>query len=160
MDACDHATAALAQHASVMSTLACPMARRLLSDPEPATFQSLSDDLRSAERALRHLNRTLRGAAGEDWGNVERLWEEVENAWQRHVAEEEPLMRRLAPLLPPEQALSLIAPLRRATGFSLTRQHPTLLRGGWPIRMAVHAQYRIDRWRDVLDNRESLRAGD
>jgi hypothetical protein len=101
-----------------------------------------------------------RGAAGEDLHNVERLWEEVAQAWQRHIADEEPLIRRLAPLLRPEQALSLITLLRRPAGLSLTRPHPTLLRGGCTTRMAIHLECRIDQWRDVLDNRESLRTGD
>jgi hypothetical protein len=159
-DACDHATAGLSQHAAVMSTRAYPMARRLLPSDAWAIVRSMRGDLRSAERALRHLNRTLRGAAGEDLRNLERLWEEVAQAWQRHTADEEPLIRRLAPLLRPEQALPLIAQLRRPAGLSLTRPHPTLLHGGWTTRMALHAQYRIDQWRDVLDSRESLRAGD
>ena len=119
----------------------------------------MRDDLRCAERALRHLNRILRGAAGEDLQNREQVWHQVERAWQRHVADEEPLIRRLTPLLRPEQALSLIAPLRRPVGRSLTRQHPALLHGGRATRMAIHGQYRIDRWRDVLDNRESSRTG-
>jgi Hemerythrin HHE cation binding domain len=159
LDACDHATAALSQHAAVMSTRAYPMARCLLPGPERAAIRSLRDDLRNAERALRHLNRTLRGAAGEDSDNRERLWDEVEQAWHRHVADEERLTGSLARLLRPDQALSLIARLRRPAGRSLTRQHPALLRGGWPTRMAIHAQHRIDRWRDVLDNRESSRSG-
>jgi hypothetical protein len=159
-DACDHAAAGLAQHAAVMSTLAYPMARRLLPGAAEATIRWMRGDLRRAERALRHLNRTLRGAAGEDLHDVERLWVEVAQAWQRHIADEEPLVRRLAPLLRPEQALTLIALLRRPVRQSLTRPHPNLLRGGWTTRMAIHAQVRIDQWRDVLDNRESLRIGD
>lgn len=92
--------------------------------------------------------------------NVERLWEEVAHAWQRHNANEELLIRRLAPLLRPEQALLLITSLRRPARLSLTRPHPNLLRGGWTTRAAIRAQYRIDQWRDLLDNRESLRTGD
>jgi hypothetical protein len=159
-DACDHATAALSQHAAVMANRAYPLARRLLSSAESATIRSLRRDLRSAERTLRHLNRTLRGAAGEDLHNVEQLWDEVAHAWQRHSADEEPLIRRLAPLLRPEQTLALITGLRRPARLSLTRPHPNLLRGNWTTRVAIHAQYRIDQWRDVLDNRESLRTGD
>jgi hypothetical protein len=159
LDACDRATAALAQHAAVMATLAYPMAQRLLPRRERAAIRAMRDDLRCAERALRHLNRILRGAAGEDLQNKEQLWDQVERAWQRHVADEEPLIRRLTPLLRPEQALSLIAPLRRPVRHSLTRQHPALLRGGWLIRTAIRAQHRIDRWRDILDNRESSRTG-
>jgi hypothetical protein len=159
LDACDRATAALAQHAAVMATLAYPMAQRLLPRRERAAIRAMRDDLRCAERALRHLNRILRGAAGEDLQNKEQLWDQVERAWQRHVAHEEPLIRRLTPLLRPEQALSLIAPLRRPVRHSLTRQHPALLRGGWLIRTAIRAQHRIDRWRDILDNRESSRTG-
>jgi hypothetical protein len=159
-DACDHVAAGLSQHAAVMSTRAYPMASRLLAGAAWATIRSMRGDLRGAERALRHLHRTLRGAAGEDVHNVERLWEEVAQAWQRHIADEEPFIRRLAPLLRPEQALSLIALLRRPAGLSLTRPHPTLLRGGWTTRMAIHLECRIDQWRDVLDNRESLRTGD
>jgi hypothetical protein len=159
-DACDHATAALSQHAAVMATRAYPMARELLPGAESATIRSLRRDLRSAERALRHLNRTLRGAAGEDLHNVERLWEEVAHAWQRHNADEEPFIRRLSPVLRPEQTLLLITSLRRPARLSLTRPHPNLLRGGWTTRVAIHAQYRIDQWRDLLDNRESLRTGD
>ena len=157
LDACDRATAGLAQHAAVMATRAYPMAQCLLPRRERAAIRSMRDDLRCAERALRHLNGILRGAAGEDLQDRERLWDQVERAWQRHVADEEPLIRRLTPLLRPEQALSLIAPLRRPVGRSLTRPHAALLHGGWPTRMAIHAQYRIDRWRDALDNRESLR---
>jgi hypothetical protein len=157
--ACDRATAALAQHAAVMATRAYPMAQRLLPRRERAAIRAMRDDLRCAERALRHLNRTLRGAAGEDLQNKEQLWDQVERAWQRHAADEEPLIRRLTPLLRPEQALSLIAPLRRPVGRSLTRQHPALLHGGWLTRMAIRAQHRIDRWRDILDNRESSRTG-
>jgi hypothetical protein len=142
-DACDHATAALSQHAAVMATRAYPMARRLLSAADWETIRSLRRDLRGAERALRHLNRTLRGAAGEDLHNLERLWEEVAQAWQRHIADEEPLIRRLAPLLRPEQAIPLITRLRRPAGLSLTRPHPSLLRGGLTTRMAIHAQYRM-----------------
>jgi hypothetical protein len=160
LDACDHATAALSQHAAVMSSRAYPMARSLLPFAERDAVPSLREDLRSAERALRHLNRTLRGAAGEDRENVEGLWEDVIRDWHRHIADEEQLIRRLAPRLHPEQALALIALLRRPAGHSLTRQHPRLLRGGWPTRLAIHAEYRIDLWRDVLDNRESLRTGD
>lgn len=159
LDACDRATAALAQHAAVMATRAYPMAQRLLPRREQAAIRAMQHDLRCAERALRHLNRILRGAAGEDIQNREQLWDQVERVWQRHVADEEPLIRRLRPLLRPEQALSLIAPLRRPVGRSLTRQHPALLRGGWPTRMAIRAQHRIDRWRDILDNRESSRTG-
>jgi hypothetical protein len=157
VDACDHATAALSQHAAVMAARAYPMAKRLLPSPDRVGLVSLRHDLRRAERALRHLNRTLRGAAGEDFDNRERLWDEVDQAWQRHITDEEPLIRSLTPLLRPDQALSLIAPLRRPAGLSLTRQHPALLRGGWPTRAAIHAQHRIDRWRDILDNRGSLR---
>lgn len=160
LDACDQATAALSQHAAVMATRAYPMARDLVPVPEQQAIPSLREDLRSAERALRHLNRTLRGAAGEDLEHVDALWDEVTRAWQRHITDEEPLIRRLAPLLRPAQALALIALLRRPTGRSLTRQHPSLLRGGWPTRLAVHAEYRIDQWRDVLDNRESRRTGE
>jgi hypothetical protein len=143
-----------------MSTRAYPMARRLLPLSEREAIPSLRGDLRSAERALRHLNRTLRGAAGEDLEHVDALWGEVIRAWRRHIADEEPLIHRLAPLLHPEQALVLIALLRRPTGLSLTRQHPSLLRGGWPTQLAIHAEYHIDRWRDVLDNRESRRTGE
>lgn len=157
LDACDRATAALSQHAAVMATRAYPMARHLLTGPDRAGLVSMRHDLRCAERALRHLNRTLRGAAGEDFDNRERLWDEVDQAWQRHITDEEPLIRSLTHLLRPDQALSLIAPLRRPAGLSLTRQHPALLRGGWPTRAAIHAQHRIDRWRDILDNRGSLR---
>ena len=159
LDACDRATAALAQHAAVMATRAYPMTQRLLPRRERAAIRAMRDDLRCAERALRHLNRILRGAAGENLQDKEQRWDQVERAWQRHVADEEPLIRRLTPLLRPEQALSLIAPLRRPVGRSLTRQHPALLHGGRATRTAIHAQYRIDRWRDVLDNRESLRTG-
>ncbi len=159
LDACDRATAALAQHAAVMATRAYPMAQSLLPRRERAAIRAMRDDLRCAERALRHLNRILRGAAGEDLQNKEQLWDQVERAWQRHVADEEPLIRRLTPLLRPEQALSLIAPLRRPVRRSLTRQHPALLRGGWLTRTAIRAQHRIDRWRDILDNRESSRTG-
>jgi hypothetical protein len=159
LDACDRATAALAQHAAVMATRAYPMAQSLLPRRERAAIRAMRDDLRCAERALRHLNRILRGAAGEDLQNKEQLWDQVERAWQRHVADEEPLIRRLTPLLRPEQALSLIAPLRRPVRRSLTRQHPALLRGGWLTRTAIRAQHRIDRWRDTLDNRESSRTG-
>ncbi|HVD88062.1 MAG TPA: hypothetical protein VNB91_04070 [Jatrophihabitantaceae bacterium] len=159
LDACDRATAALAQHAAVMATRAYPMAQSLLPHRERAAIRALRDDLRCAERALRHLNRILRGAAGEDLQNRDQMWDEVERAWQRHIADEEPLIRRLTPLLRPEQALSLIAPLRRPVGRSLTRQHPALLRGGWLTRTAIRAQHRIDRWRDILDNRESSRTG-
>jgi hypothetical protein len=159
LDASDRATAALAQHAAVMATRAYPMAQRLLPRRERAAIRAMRDNLRCAERALRHLNGILRGAAGEDLQNREQLWDQVEHAWQRHVADEEPLIRRLTPLLRPEQALSLIAPLRRPVGRSLTRQHPALLRGGWLTRTAIRAQHRIDRWRDILDNRESSRTG-
>jgi hypothetical protein len=159
LDACDRATAALAQHAAVMSTRAYPMAQRLLPRRERAAIRSMRDDLHGAERGLQHLNGILRGAAGEDLQDKNQRWDQVERAWQRHVADEEPLIRRLTPLLRPEQALSLIAPLRRPVGRSLTRPHPALLHGGRPTRMAIHAQYRIDRWRDVLDNRESSRTG-
>lgn len=159
LDAADHATAAVSQHAAVMATRAYPMARRLLPGPDRAAIMPLRDDLQSAECALGHLNRALRGAAGEDFDSRQRLWDEVEKAWQRHVAGEEPFIRTLTPILRPDQALSLIAPLRRPAGLSLTRQHPALLCGGWPTRMAIHAQHRVDRWRDILDNRGSLRAG-
>jgi hypothetical protein len=159
LDACDRATAALAQHAAVMATCAYPMAQSLLPRRDRAVIRAMRDDLRRAERALRHLNRILRGAAGEDLQNKEQLWDQVEHAWQHHVADEGPLIRRLTPLLRPEQALSLIAPLRRPVRRSVTRQHPALLHGGWPTRMAIRAQHRIDRWRDTLDNRENLRTG-
>jgi hypothetical protein len=159
LDAYDHASAALSQHAAVMSTRAYPMAQRLLPRSERAAIRSMGDDLRCAERALRYLNRILRGAAGEDLQDREQRWDQVERAWQRHVADEELLIRRLMPLLRPEQAVSLIAPLRRPVGRSLTRPHPALLHGGWLTRMLIHAQYRIDRLRDVFDNRESLRIG-
>ena len=90
LNACDRATAALAQHAAVMATRAYPMAQRLLPRRERAAIRAMRDDLRCAERALRHLNGILRGAAGEDLQNREQLWDQVERAWQRHVADEEP----------------------------------------------------------------------
>ena len=153
--ACDRAVAALSQHAAVMSTVAYPMARLLLPRPERAPLRSLTADLRQAEQAMRHLNRLLRGAARENPRYEEQMWQVVERAWRRHVADEEPLLRRLAPLLPPERAVSLMASLRRPFRHSLTRPHPALLHAGWPTRLAIRAQYRIDRWRDVLDNRSS-----
>jgi hypothetical protein len=96
-DACDRATAALSQQAAAMSTRAYPMARNFLPVSERSEIPSLRNDLRRAERALRHLNRILRGAAGEDVANVEGLWEDLMAAWQRHTTGEEPLIRRLAP---------------------------------------------------------------
>ncbi|PZS04856.1 MAG: hypothetical protein DLM56_04535 [Pseudonocardiales bacterium] len=161
LGACDRATAALSQHAAVMSTRAYPMLRRVLPAPERAATGPLTEDLRSAERALRHLNRLLRGASAEDesYQNRERLWQEVDRAWHHHVADEEPLLRRAAPLLGPDRVLSLITSLRRPFRHSLTRQHPLLLRGGWPTGLAIRAQYRIDHWHDVLDNRDTWRTG-
>lgn len=155
LDACDRAVAALSQHAAVMSTRAYPMIPGPRSGPDRAATRALTDDLRRAERAMRHLNRLLRGAAGGDpsFDNRDRLWNDVEESWQHHVAGEEPLIRRAAPLLGPERVLSLITLLRRPVGHSLTRPHPQLLRGGWPTGLAIRAQYRFDRWRDDLDNR-------
>lgn len=158
LGACDRAVAALSQHAAVMATRAYPMVRRVLSDPERAALRPLTGDLRCAERAMRHLNRLLRGAAGES-DNRERLWTDVERAWQQHVADEEPLVRQVAPVLGPERVASLMTLLRRPVGHSLTRPHPLLLHGGWPTGLAIRAQYRIDEWRDVLDNRVSWRSG-
>jgi len=100
-------------------------------------------------------------AAGEDpsFVNRDKLWNDVEKPWQQHVAGEEPLILRVAPLFGPERVVPLITLLRRAADHSLTRQHPQLLRGGWPTRLAIRAQYRFDRWRDVLDNRGTWRTG-
>ena len=152
---CDHAVAALSQHAAVMSAVAYPMTRPLLRPSERARLRRLTADLRRAERAMRHLNRLVRGAARENPRSEEQLWQIVEKAWRRHVADEEPLLRQLAPLLRPKQTVSLMASLRGPFRHSLTRPHPALLRAGWPTAMAMRAQYRIDRWRDVLDNRSS-----
>ncbi len=127
--------------------------------PERAAIGPLTEDLRCAERATRHLNRLLGGAAGEDPDNRGRLWSDVEQAWQRHVVDEEPLIERVAPVLDPSRVLSLITLLRRPVGHSLTRPHPMLLHGGWPTGLAIRAQYRIDECRDVLDNRVSWRTG-
>jgi len=157
--ACDRAVAALSQHAAVMSTRAYPMVRRVLPGPDRAATRALTEDLRGAVRALWHLNRLLRGTWWEEPEGQERLWKEVERAWQRHVADEEPLIRRVAPSLRPERVASLITSLRRPVGHSLTRAHPRLLRGGWPTGLAIRAHYRFDRFRDVLDNRASWRAG-
>jgi hypothetical protein len=153
MAACDRAIASLSQHASVMSTGAYPMVRPLLQGSAAETVGRLIADLRRAERAMRHLNGLLRGAARENPRGEQLLWEEVEQAWRRHISDEEPLLRRLAPLLPPEREVSLMASLRGPFRHYLTRPHPVLLRAGWPTGMAIKAQYRIDRWRDVLDNR-------
>lgn len=153
--ACDRAIAALSQHAAVMSTVVYPMARRLLPGPERALLRRLSADLRQAERAMRHLNRLIRGAARENPRSEEQMWQIIERAWRQHVADEEPLLRQLTPLLPPDRAVSMMASLRGPFRHTLTRPHPTLLHGGWPTRLAIHAQYRLDRWRDVLDNRGS-----
>ncbi len=59
--ACDRATAALSQHAAVMATRAYPMVWRVLPKPERAVIGPLTEDLRCAERAMRHLNRLLGG---------------------------------------------------------------------------------------------------
>jgi len=154
-----HCAAALSQHAAVMATRAYPMVWRVLPKPERAAIGPLTEDLRCAERAMRHLNRLLGGAAGEDPDNRGRLWSDVEQAWQRHLVDEEPLIERVAPVLDPSRVLSLITLLRRPVGHSLTRPHPMLLHGGWPTGLAIRAQYRIDECRDVLDNRVSWRTG-
>lgn len=161
LDACDRAVAALSQHAAVMSTRAYPMIPGPRSGPDRAATRALTDDLRRAERAMGHLSRLLRGAAGEGSSFVsrDRLWNDVEKSWQQHVAGEEPLILRVAPLFGPERVVSLITLLRRPADHSLTRQHPQLLRGGWPTGLAIRAQYRFDRWRDVLDNRVTWRTG-
>ena len=155
----DRAAAALSQHAAVMATRAYPMVRGVLTRPERAAIPPLAEDLRRAERAMRHLNRLLGGAAGEDPSSRSRLWSDVEQAWQRHAAGEEPLIRRVAPMLESERVLSLITLLRRPVGHSLTRPHPMLLRGGWPTGLAIRAQYQIDQWRDAVDSRVSWRTG-
>ncbi len=109
LGACDRAVAALAQHAAVMSTRAYPMIPGTRSGLDRVATRALTQDLRRAERAMRHLNRLLRGAAGEDqsFRNRDRLWNEVERSWQHHLAGEEPLIRRVAPLLGPERVVSL-----------------------------------------------------
>ncbi len=66
--ACDRAVAALSQHAAVMSTVAYPIARRLLRRGERVRLHRMTADLRQAERAMRHLNRLVRGAARENPG--------------------------------------------------------------------------------------------
>lgn len=159
MGTCDRAVAAVSQHAAVMSTRVYPMTGRRRSGPDRATTRALTDDLRNAERAMRHLHRSLRGAAGEDASlrNRTRLWNDVEQSWQRHVASEEVLMHQVAPLLGPGRDVSLIGLLRRPVARSLTRPHPQLLRGGWPTRLAIRAQYRFDRWRDGFDSRDTWR---
>jgi hypothetical protein len=150
----DRAIAALSQHAVVLSATIYPLARRRLPVPESTPTRGLTDDLRRATRAARHLNMLARGAAGEDPRQQNWLWEVAEQAWQAHVAEEELMVHRLAPLLRPARLVSLLTSLRSSRGRSVTRPHPMLLHGGWITRAAIAAQHRVDRWRDVLDNRD------
>lgn len=138
-----------------MVTRAYPRIPEARSGPGRAATQALTDDLRGAERALLHLHRSLRGATGENMSsdNRNQLWHDVEQSWQQHVANEEPLIRGVEPLLGSELAVSLITSLRIPVGHSLTRPHPQLLHSGWPTRLAIQAQYRFDRWRDAVDSR-------
>lgn len=153
----DRVVSAVSHHAVVMSTRAYPMLRS--ADPElgHAATDSMVDELRTVEHAIGRLNGLLRGGAG---GNPTvqqrlRLWSEIEQSWERHIAEEEPLVRRVGAKLGPQPAVRLITLLRRPIGHSLTRAHPRLLGGGRPTRAAIVFQGRLDRARDELDNRST-----
>lgn len=155
LDAYDRAAAAVSHHAAVMSVRAYPMIRAADPGLDRASTRALTQDFRRAERAMGHLNRLLRGAAGEDASDRHRieLWDGIEADWQHHAAGEELLVCRAAPLLGSEQVVALITALRRPAGRTLTRPHPRLLGGGWPTRTAIRAQGHLDRWRDEFDNR-------
>lgn len=153
----DRVVSAVSHHAVVMTTRAYPMLRS--ADPElgHASTASMVGELRTIEHAIRTLNDLIRGGAG---GNpsVQRrleLWSEIEQSWARHITEEEKLVQDAGAELGPQRAVRLITLLRRPIGHSLTRAHPRLLGGGWPTRVAIIFQGRLDRARDELDNRST-----
>lgn len=161
MHAFDRAAAALSHHAAVMATTAYPAARRALAGHgQGGVLDPLHADLHGSVCAVRELHWTFRGKAGHDPRRVGELWADLRESWRRHTTDEEDLLHSVGHHLGADQALSVIAALRRPAGRSLTRPHPGLLRGDLRSRIAVRAHYRLDHWRDQLDNRESWRVGD
>jgi hypothetical protein len=142
----------LSAHLAAFERVVIPAAERTLPDGRERAAE-LRRRCRGLAMCLHRLDRHLTGDTHLARASTRRLHASARAMAEEQAEVEREIVDRLGEALDDDRVAELGRAYHRATVTSPTRPHPNLPRRGLLARVAVNAAARVDRVRDLLDNR-------